>query len=159
MGVSREDPLVRYEYDEIKAALDFDRTVVANVGWKSLVSSPGNRKRMRIILALAFFSQWSGNGLVSYYLNRVFDGIGITDATIQLLINGILQIWNLGWALFASFMVDRIGRRALFLSSGIGMTIFFTLQTALAGHFQNSGNPASAHGVIAFIFLFYAAYE
>lgn len=38
---------------------------------------------MRIIVALAFFSQWSGNGLVSYYLNKVFDSIGITDPTTQ----------------------------------------------------------------------------
>lgn len=77
------DPLVQYEYHEIRNAIDFDRTVAANVGWKALVATPGNRKRMRIIIALAFFSQWSGNGLVSYYLNRVFDSIGITDPTIQ----------------------------------------------------------------------------
>ena len=38
---------------------------------------------MRIIIALGFFSQWSGNGLVSYYLNKVFDSIGITNKTIQ----------------------------------------------------------------------------
>ena len=43
---------------------------------------------MIIIIAIAFFSQWSGNGLVSYYLKHVFDSIGITDPTIQLLING-----------------------------------------------------------------------
>ncbi|KAG6819636.1 hypothetical protein H0H93_009988 [Arthromyces matolae] len=99
-----QDPLIRFELDEIKAALEFDRTVADNVSWKSLISTPGNRKRLRIIIALAFFSQWSGNGLVSYYLNKVFDGIGITNPTTQLLINGILQIWNLGWALMASFM-------------------------------------------------------
>ncbi|KAG6848208.1 hypothetical protein H0H87_004012, partial [Tephrocybe sp. NHM501043] len=104
----------------------------------------------------------------------VFDGIGITDPTDQLLINGILQIWNLGWALLASFMVDRIGRRVLFLTSAAGMIIFYTLQTAMSGVFQNSaekyvkadgseglrgGNTGAAHSVIAFIFLFYAAYE
>ncbi|KAG6820918.1 hypothetical protein H0H93_009692 [Arthromyces matolae] len=154
-----QDPLIRYELDEIKAALEFDRNVADNVSWKSLISTPGNRKRMRIIIAIAFFSQWSGNGLVSYYLNKVFDGIGITNPTTQLLINGILQIWNLGWALMASFLVDRIGRRVLFITSGIGMTVMYTLQTALAGHFQKTGNPASAHGVIAFIFLYYAAYD
>ena len=38
---------------------------------------------MMIIIALAFFSQWSGNGLVSYYLKDVLDTIGITDPTIQ----------------------------------------------------------------------------
>jgi hypothetical protein len=48
-------------------------------------------QRMRIIIAIAFFSQWSGNGLVSYYLNKVLNGIGIKDTETQTLINGILQ--------------------------------------------------------------------
>ena len=74
---------MKYEYEEIKASLDLDRGVASNVGWSSLFATVGNRKRMRIIVALAFFSQWSGNGLVSYYLNKVFDTIGITDPTLQ----------------------------------------------------------------------------
>lgn len=60
----RQDPLVEYEFEEIKAAIAFDRDVASNIGWTSLFKTPGNRKRMRIIIALAFFSQWSGNGLV-----------------------------------------------------------------------------------------------
>lgn len=82
------DPLVLFEYNEIKAAVALDLEVAQNVGWSSLIATPGNRKRMIIIVAIAFFSQWSGNGLVSYYLNQVFDTLGITDATIQLLITG-----------------------------------------------------------------------
>jgi len=114
---------------------------------------------MRIIIALAFFSQWSGNGLVSFYLNKVFDTIGITDPTTQLLINGILQIWNLFWALGAAFMVDKVGRRVLFLTSSGGMVLFFTLQTICSARFAINGDNASAHAVIAFIFLFYAFYD
>ncbi|KAI5887242.1 general substrate transporter [Schizophyllum commune H4-8] len=154
-----DDPLVRYEYEEIKAALEFDQTVAANVGWKALATTPGNRKRMRIIIALAFFSQWSGNGLVSYYLNAVFNSIGITDATTQLLINGILQIWNQFWALGAGLLVNRIGRRTLFLWSTVGMFIFFTIQTICSARFAIDGTDAAAHAVVAFIFLFYAAYD
>ena len=60
----RQDPLVEYEFEKIKAAIKLDREVAADVGWLSLVRTPGNRKRMRIIIAIAFFSQWSGNGLV-----------------------------------------------------------------------------------------------
>ncbi|KAL0947440.1 hypothetical protein HGRIS_013548 [Hohenbuehelia grisea] len=153
------DGLVQYEFNEIKSAIEFDRTVASNVGWKSLFSTPGNRRRMRIIVALAFFSQWSGNGLVSYYLNKVFDSIGITDPTIQLLINGILQIWNLAWALIASALCDRLGRRLLFLSSAVGMLVFFTMQTVCSAQFAIHGTDAAAHAVIAFIFLFYAAYD
>lgn len=150
---------MQYEFQEIKAAIDFDRTVAANVGWKSFLSSAGNRKRVRIIVAIAFFSQWSANGLVSYYLNKVLDSIGVTDPTIQLLINGILQIWNLAWALAASSCVERFGRRLLFLTSVVGMTVFFTLQTICTARFRINGNESAAHAVIAFIFLYYAAYE
>ena len=59
-----KDPLVEYEFEEIKAAITYDREVAANVGWISLFKTPGNRRRLRIIIALAFFSQWSGNGLM-----------------------------------------------------------------------------------------------
>jgi MFS family permease len=61
-----KDPLVEYEFDEIKEAIKFDREVSANGGWSSLFKTVGNRRRIRIITALAFFSQWSGNGLISH---------------------------------------------------------------------------------------------
>ena len=62
--VISKDPLVEYEFEEIKEAIKFDREVSASVGWSSLFKTVGNRKRIRIITALAFFSQWSGNGLM-----------------------------------------------------------------------------------------------
>ncbi|KAL5480857.1 hypothetical protein ACEPAI_9797 [Sanghuangporus weigelae] len=156
---NEHDPLVQYEFEEIKAAIAFERTVQKNVGFKSLFSKKGNLKRLRIIIAIAFFSQWSGNGLVSFYLNKVFDAIGITDPTVQLLINGILQIWNLIIALCAAFLVERVGRRKLFISSCAGMMVFFMLQTVCSALFAQRGSPSSAHAVIAFIFLFYGAYD
>jgi len=156
---NEQDPLVVYEFEEIKSAIELDRTVAANVGWKSLIATPGNRKRMRIIVAIAFFSQWSGNGLVSYYLKSVFEHIGITNPTTQLLINGILQIWNLFWAVTAAFLCDRLGRRLLFLASASGMLLFFTMQTVCSARFAINADPSAAHAVIAFIFLFYAAYD
>lgn len=154
-----QDPLVQYEFEEIKASIKLDRESKRNVGWKSLVSTKGNRRRMLIIVAIAWFSQWSGNGLVSYYLNKVFDTIGITSSTIQLLITGILAIWNLFWAVLASFLVERLGRRFLFLTSAAGMLLFFTLQTICSARYAITQSQGAAHAVIAFIFLFYAAYD
>lgn len=153
------DPLVVYEFEEIKAGLDFESTVTRSVSWLSFLKTPGNRKRVRIIIALAWFSQWSGNGLVSYYLNQVFDTIGITDPTTQLLINGILQIWNLAWAVTSSFLVEKLGRRLMFLTSCGGMLTFFVMQTVCSAQFAIHAQPAAAHAVIAFIFLYYAAYD
>lgn len=153
------DALVQYEFQEIKAAIELDRESAKNIGWKSLVTSAGNRKRIVIIAAIAFFSQWSGNGLVSYYLHDVFDAIGITSETIQLLITAILAVWNLAWAICTSFYVDRLGRRFLFLTAAGGCCIFFTMQTICSAQFAIHGTPGAAHAVIAFIFLYYAAYD
>ena len=156
---NKEDPLVQFEYEEIKATIELDNAVAASVGWMTLIKTSGNRKRLTIIVALAWFSQWSGNGLVSYYLNKVFETIGITDPTIQLLINGILQIWNLAWAVSAAMLVERIGRRILFITSCVGMLLFFILQTVCSARYAITQSTSAAHAVIAFIFLFYASYD
>ena len=156
---NEQDPLVQYEYEEIKTAIDLDRAAATSVGWMSFVKTSSNRKRLIIIVALGWFSQWSGNGLVSYYLNDVFNTIGITDPTIKLLINGILQIWNLSWAVTASFLVERIGRRALFLTSCVGMLLFFIFQTVCSARYAITKSESAAHAVVAFIFLFYASYD
>ncbi|KAG8997888.1 hypothetical protein FRB94_007391 [Tulasnella sp. JGI-2019a] len=154
-----QDPLVQFEYNEIKEAIALDRAAAEQVSWGDLFKTPGNRRRMRIIIALAFFSQWSGNGLVSYYLNKVMDSIGITDVSTQNLINGILQIYNLIVAVTAGLLCDRVGRRTLFLVSNVGMLLFFTCQTITSARYAITGNHAAANGVIAFIFLFYGAYD
>ena len=132
--------------------------VVANVGWKSLIATPGNRKRMRIIVALAFFSQWSGNSLILNYLNKVFNRIGITNPRTQLLVNGLLQVWNLFWAVLAAFLVNRLGRRFLFLTSAGLMALFYTAQTICFAQYAEHGVPAAGYTFVIFVFLFFAGY-
>lgn len=152
-------PLVAYEYEEIVTALEIDRRVKENTGWLDLVRTPGMRRRMRIIICIAFFSQWSGNGLVSYYLNKVFMTIGITDARTQLLINAFLQLWGLINAIIGGLLCDKAGRRPLFLLSTAGMLLFFTLQTICSSLYAQHGNKAAGNSVVAFIFLFGMAYS
>ena len=149
---------MQFEFNEIKAALEFDRTVAANIGWKSLIATPGNRKRMRIIIAIAFFSQWSGNGLISYYLSRVLNEIGITDSNTQLLINGILQIWSFMCGLYAAYAVNRLGRRFLSLTSASLMLLFYMAQAICFAEYSQHGTVVAGHAVVAFIFLYSSAY-
>ncbi|KAH7916625.1 hypothetical protein BJ138DRAFT_1097052 [Hygrophoropsis aurantiaca] len=156
---NEKDPLVDYEFEEIREAIRFDREVAANVGWASLFKTPGNRRRIRIIVGLAFFSQWSGNGLISYYLNKVFDAIGITDPTTQLLFNAILNIWGFICAITGGMLCDKVGRRPLFLTSIGGMIVFWTLQTICFAIDSEQGNLAAGHAFIAMIFLFSTFYS
>ncbi|MCJ1478046.1 hypothetical protein MMC13_006721 [Lambiella insularis] len=89
--------------------------------WTELWWTKGNRHRFVVLITAGFFSQWSGNGFVSYYINIVLKQIGITDSTTQQLINGILQIVNFVVALTMCFFVNKIGRRKFFLTSTAGM--------------------------------------
>ena len=88
------DPLVYFTYGQIREALSIERDVSKASSYASLFKTPGNRRRMRIVLAIGFFSQWSGNGLVSYYIGDVFKGVGVTDPATVSMINGALQVWN-----------------------------------------------------------------
>ncbi|KAF8802709.1 MFS general substrate transporter [Phlegmacium glaucopus] len=143
------DPLVQYEFEEIKAAIDFDKNVASNIGWFSLFKTPGNRRRMRIILALAFFGQWSGNDM-----DKVFIALGIvlklltfpSDNVVQ---NGILNIFKFIVAIVTSFLCERVVRRRLFLTSTI----------ACFAVYSQTGDTRAAHTVIAMIFLFYGFCE
>lgn len=153
------DPLVQYEFKEIKTAIEFDRTVSSNVGWRTLIATPGNRKRMRIIIALGAFPEWSGNGLVSYYFAKVLNRIGIVDPTTQLLINGILQFWNLFWAVLAAFLVNKLGRRFLFLCSTMMMFFFYALQSICIAEYSVRGIRVAGNIFVVLVFLFCAAFN
>ncbi|KAG8912295.1 hypothetical protein FRC00_004838, partial [Tulasnella sp. 408] len=95
-----------YEYHEIKEAIELEEEI-GQISWLALFRTPGNRRRMRIIIALGFFCQWSGNGLVSYYINLILEGVGIEAAATKTLINGLLQIFNFAMALGSALFVER----------------------------------------------------
>jgi len=57
-GGDERDPLVVFEMAQIRHAVRVDKETSGAESWVALVSTPGNRKRMMIIIALAVFSQW-----------------------------------------------------------------------------------------------------
>ncbi|KXJ85541.1 general substrate transporter [Microdochium bolleyi] len=145
---------VRWEFAEIRDTLRLEKEVSAG-GWAELWRTKGNRKRCYLIIMTAIFSQCSGNGLVSYYLAQVLNTIGITNSIDQAKINGGLTIWCLLVSLVAAFLVDRVGRRTLFLFAGVGMLVSFTTWTACSAVYANTGSSAAGSAVLAMIFLFY----
>ncbi|KAG8814235.1 hypothetical protein FRC19_001921 [Serendipita sp. 401] len=89
------DPLVYFTYGQIREALAIEREINQTTSYLTLFKTPGNLRRMRIVFALGFFSQWSGNGLISFYLDPVLENVGVTVPSTRALINGGIQIWCL----------------------------------------------------------------
>ncbi|MCJ1400695.1 hypothetical protein MMC11_003903 [Xylographa trunciseda] len=153
-----QDEVVQLEMQEIRDTIKMEQEFEGNA-WSELWRTKGNRHRLVILITAGFFSQWSGNGLVSYYINIVLKQIGITDSTTQQLINGILQIINFIVALTMCFFVDKIGRRKLFLTSTAGMLGAFIVWTICSAVQQNTGNTHAATAVVVMIFLYYVFYN
>src|SRR5689334_14437840 len=87
----------------------------------AFLKTPGNRKRLIVIVAIGAGTQLVGNGLVAYYLAPILKLIGITQPAQQAGINGGLAIFNLIVAVIAAQFVERLGRRPLWLAGNIGM--------------------------------------
>jgi hypothetical protein len=58
IGFDQYDPFVRYEVAKIQSALKMEQEIKKNASFTTLFATPGNKKRMRIVLGIAFFSQW-----------------------------------------------------------------------------------------------------
>jgi len=61
------------ELEEIKEALRLERTSAAGGSYMAFFKTRGNLLRFFIILAVGFFSQWSGNGLISVSCARILN--------------------------------------------------------------------------------------
>ncbi|KAM0335753.1 hypothetical protein ACHAQA_000803 [Verticillium albo-atrum] len=153
-----EDPLARAEYWEMGEALEAERAV-KNQGLKMFVSTPANRKRLAILITLAVFGQWSGTGLVSYYLTKILTEIGIKGQHEQTMLNGTISTVNYATALFAAALSTRIGRRPMFIGGGIAMWLTFTALTASIAVYNETASPAASRSALGFIFIYYAAYN
>ncbi|KAI1271845.1 hexose transporter [Xylaria sp. FL0933] len=155
---SGEPPLVRYQLDQIIQAIHQEK-IASSTGWRALISTPGNRKRTLIAFLVGFMAQWNGVAVVSYYLTLVLSTIGITSTYTQTLINGLLQVFNFAAALGAAFLVDRLGRRTLFLWSGVGMLVSYIILTACSAVVSMSGNHSAGIVVVVTLFTFFFHYD
>lgn len=159
LGGDHTAPLVNFEMIEIENTLRIEREAHETTSYLDMFRTPGNRHRLFISVSLGIFGQWSGNGVVSYYLAMVLETVGVTSVTHQTLISGCLQIWNLIFAVAAAMSVDKLGRRFLFLASGCTMLISYIIITGLSGSFANTGNSGTGLAVIPFLFIYFAGYD
>jgi hypothetical protein len=86
-------------------------------------------------------------------------------------LNGCLQIFNLCTALTGAFVVEKAGRRLLFLTSTGGMCLTYMVWTILSAKYQESatefneqgdpinGNRSIGNAVLFAIFVFYGFYN
>ncbi|KAB5511683.1 general substrate transporter [Coniochaeta sp. 2T2.1] len=152
--------LVKFEMSEISATLEMEK-LQRKSRWGEWVSTRGNIHRLFLALYIPAMMQWSGNALISYYLAIILKSIDITNARTQLIINGCLSIWGFGIAVIFAMLVDKAGRRRLWLAGMSGMLLSYIVWTICSAINQqtNFEHKGYAGAVIAMIFLYQLFYH
>ncbi|EEU34432.1 uncharacterized protein NECHADRAFT_87037 [Fusarium vanettenii 77-13-4] len=152
-------PFVSAEYEEITETLKKERESSSRP-WKELVSTSANVRRVLIAIGVGLFAQWSGNGLVSFYLSKVLKTIGITSHLQQNQINLGLMCWNLVTGVAGSYVQKFARRRVQWLVSYGGMTLVYACWTASSAVYSNdTSNEHASRAVVALIFVYYGFYN
>jgi len=114
----------------------------------------GNRWRLAIIISIGIISQYSGNAVISNYANLIYTKAGITGQQQKLGLNIGNALLSLIVSISAAFMIDRAGRRKLFLISVTGMVLSFILWTAMAGEYESTNKPSFGYAQLVFVWVF-----
>ncbi|TXT04473.1 uncharacterized protein COLE_07292 [Cutaneotrichosporon oleaginosum] len=141
-----DDELVQLEYGEICAALESEGEEHKS-SWLDLIRTKGNRRRIAMSILMACGTNWTGSGLLGYYLTPILASVGITDPKQTTSLNGGLALFNLLACQLAATQADRISRRVSFFTSGVGMISFA------------SGKKEFGIPTVPIIFAYFAFYD
>jgi len=117
------------------------------------------RKRVLVGSFLGLFTQWSGNTLISYYLNDLLKLIGYTDPNFKGKLNVGLNSWNLVNAVLISLLVRRFPRRKMYLTCATSLLCCYVGWTVAMQRFLESGSAIAAKITIFFIFAYSPCYN
>lgn len=156
----RNARLVRFEMAEIVATLEIEK-MQKKSRWTEWIASKGMKHRLFLALYIPAMLQWSGNALTSYYLPIVLDTIGITNSNTQLIINIVQSAWSVVAASIFALLIDKVGRRRLYLIGMGGMGIAYIIWTICSAinqekHFKDVGY---ARAVLVMIFIYNTFYQ
>ncbi|KAJ5781577.1 uncharacterized protein N7518_010060 [Penicillium psychrosexuale] len=152
------DELVQDEFYQICKSINAESDKSCR-RWSSFFASRSNMHRLSICVILGFMQEWSGNGVVSYYLAPILASVGIYNASHQAAINISLQVWNLAFAVGGAMAADRYGRRKLWLIATMLMFIYLSAATTMSGLFQEMHVLEAGIAVVPMLFLFCSAYD
>ncbi|KAL2852036.1 general substrate transporter [Aspergillus pseudoustus] len=165
--LSPDDPLLKAEILEIKAAVMFDeesdKEAIEKGGrlapWKALFA-PNMFKRLVLGCGTMICQQFTGINAVLYYAPQIFSSFGFSSSKQTLLATGVTGILQIIFTLPAVLFLDKFGRKTFLIVGAIGMFCCHIVVATVEGIYED--NWAKNEGLdkpqgwvaIAFIWLF-----
>ncbi|KAJ6133429.1 Major facilitator superfamily domain general substrate transporter [Penicillium samsonianum] len=158
------DPYVRAEFLEIKAAVMFDeeteREAVGAGGvlapWKALFA-PNMLKRLFLGCGTMICQQFTGINAVLYYAPQIFASFGFSSTKQTLLATGVTGILQIVFTLPAVLYLDKFGRKTFLIVGAIGMfcchIVVATVEGIYKPHWDLNQGLDKGQGWVAIVFI------
>ncbi|KAF4554491.1 Sugar (and other) transporter-like protein 70 [Elsinoe fawcettii] len=160
-GHNTDDADVRALIEDIIRTVNVEKAVGAG-SWKDLLRNDALQSQRRLLIACGVqaFQQLGGINALVYYAGTLFEkSIGFDNRTSSLMA-GALNTWFFAASFIPWFLIDRIGRRPLFLSMISLMAAVMAIQAALIYQVQYETSIAKTAGIgaAAMLFIFQGAF-
>lgn len=166
--VKRTDSKMMLEFLEMKGEVIFEQNFRKNkfgnktglaleiAEYKNLFMVKSNFKRVFIGSAIMFFQQFMGCNALIYYAPSIFGMLGLSSNSTSLLATGVYGIVNCVSTIPAVFLVDKLGRKPLFMAGAIGTFISLIIVAGITGKYPDSLSEHKKAGwcAIAFVYIY-----
>jgi hypothetical protein len=149
--------LVQAEMAQIRSTIKLELES-SKQSWMDMVRTPGMRRRVLIAIMMGLFTQMSGNTLLSYYSNLLFEMMGYTTSYAKTRINIANQCWSLINGVAIALVVTRFRRRWMFMLSSASMLAVFVSMTISFERLRFAKNEGFTNksAQIAALFFYFA---
>ncbi|KAL2114055.1 hypothetical protein VUR80DRAFT_1058 [Thermomyces stellatus] len=152
----RDSLLVKAEIAQIRETIKTEMEV-SKQSWLELVKTAGMRRRVIVSAFIGLFTQLSGNTLLSYYSNILFEMMGYTSEYAKTRINLANACWSLANATAIALVVTRFPRRIMYMLSATCMCLVFIAMTVSLERLEvarDAGVSNKAAGISALFWYF-----
>jgi hypothetical protein len=146
--------LVQAEMVQIRTTIKLEMEV-SKQSWLTMINTSAMRRRVWIAAFLGLFTQMSGNTLISYYTNLLFELMNFTSAYAKTRINIANQCWSLLTATIIALFVTRFRRRWAFMTSSSSMCACFVAMTVAFNRLQDAKNHKTKNQSASYAALFF----
>ncbi|KAK4622139.1 Sugar transporter STL1 [Fulvia fulva] len=153
-ALHREDDEVKLQLGLINDSIRASGHIGGNTPYSALFTGGKTQHFRRMMLGASsqLFQQVGGCNAVIYYLPILFEDSVGQSRTMSLILSGVNMIVYAIFATTSWFVIERVGRRKLFLIGTVGQCLSMVLAFACL----IPGTPSAANGAVVGFFLFIA---
>ncbi|KAK7203047.1 general substrate transporter [Myxozyma melibiosi] len=149
-----EDPMFwEKEYLQISAQLAVERIEKENAKWSHMFTNRSELRRLALAVAAMTSVQTNGAQTIQIYQTVLYAGLGYTTRK-QLLMAGIFGICNTCGGSTNLLLIDRVGRRILFLTGLFILSVWLGVFSACSARYSQTGSTDWGNAGIAFVMIY-----